>query len=49
VPGSLNNRQQELLQELAESFTDSNGSSPKGGSQDGEDKGVFEKIKEVLG
>jgi molecular chaperone DnaJ len=49
VPGSLNNRQQELLQELAESFTDSNGSSPKGGSQDGEDKGIFEKVKEVLG
>ena len=49
VPGSLNNRQQELLQELAESFTDSNGSSPKGGSQDGKDKGIFENIKEVLG
>ena len=49
VPGSLNNRQQELLQELAESFTDSNGSSPKGGSQDGEDKGIFDNIKEGLG
>jgi DnaJ-class molecular chaperone len=49
VPGSLDNRQQELLQELAQSFADSNGSSPKGGSDDGDDKGIFDKIKEALG
>ena len=49
VPGSLNHRQQELLQELAESFADSNGRSPKGGPDDGEDKGIFDKIKEALG
>ena len=42
VPGSLDNRQQELLQELAESFAQSNG---KGGD---DDKGIFDKIKEVL-
>ena len=49
VPGSLNHRQQELLQELAESFADSNGRSPKGGPDNDEDKGIFDKIKEVLG
>ena len=49
VPGSLNHRQQELLQELAESFADPNGSSPKGGPDNGEDKGIFDKIKEALG
>ena len=50
VPGSLDNRQQELLRELAESFAQSNGSSRKGGSsgEDGDDKGLFDKIKEVL-
>ena len=42
VPGSLDNRQQELLKELAESFAQSNGSS------DEDDKGIFNKIKEVL-
>ncbi|MCH7736612.1 MAG: molecular chaperone DnaJ [Chloroflexi bacterium] len=51
VPGSLNDRQQELLQELAQSFAESNGSSRKGGSSDenGDDKGLFDKIKEALG
>ena len=49
VPGSLNHRQQELLQELAESFADSNGRSPKGGPDNDEDKGIFDKIKEALG
>lgn len=50
VPGSLDNRQQELLRELAESFAQSNGSSRKGGSsdEDQDDKGLFDKIKEVL-
>ena len=42
VPGSLDNRQQELLKELAESFAQSNGSS------DEDDKSIFNKIKEVL-
>ncbi len=45
VPGSLDNRQQELLRELAESFAQSNG---KGGSSGDDDKGLFDKIKEVL-
>ena len=46
VPGSLNDRQQELLQELAQSFSDSNGNSRNGGSPNGdeEDNGIFEKI-----
>ena len=50
VPGSLDNRQQELLRELAESFAQSNSSSRKGGSsdEDQDDKGLFDKIKEVL-
>ena len=43
VPGSLDNRQRELLGELAKSFeSDKNGG-------DGDDKGIFEKIKEALG
>ena len=41
VPGSLDDRQQELLQELAESFTRANGSE--------NDRGIFDKIKEKLG
>jgi len=45
VPGSLDNRQQELLRELAESFAQSNG---KGDSSGEDDKGIFDKIKEVL-
>ncbi|MDA0264595.1 MAG: molecular chaperone DnaJ [Chloroflexi bacterium] len=44
VPGSLDDRQRELLEELAGSF---NGS--KNGNGDGADKGIFGKIKEVLG
>ena len=46
VPGSLDDRQQELLQELAQSFSDSNGNSRNGGSSNGdeEDNGIFEKI-----
>ena len=44
-PGSLDNRQQELLRELAESFAQSNG---KGDSSGEDDKGIFDKIKEVL-
>ena len=43
VPGSLSDRQKELLQELAQSFE----SSRKGGN--GEEKGIFGKIKEKLG
>ena len=48
VPGSLNGRQRELLTQLAEAFAESNGTSGKGGSSDEDDKGIFEKIKEVL-
>ncbi|MQG27127.1 MAG: molecular chaperone DnaJ [SAR202 cluster bacterium] len=46
VPGSLDDRQQELLQELAQSFAESNGNSRNAGSSNGdeEDKGIFEKI-----
>ena len=46
VPGSLDDRQQELLQELAQSFSESNGNSRNGGSSNGdeEDNGIFEKI-----
>ena len=46
VPGSLDDRQQELLQELAQSFAESNGNLRNGGSSNGdeEDKGIFEKI-----
>jgi molecular chaperone DnaJ len=46
VPGSLDNRQRELLQELAHSFGSSNKNRPSG---DEGDKGIFDKIKEVLG
>ena len=49
VPGSLDSRQQELLQELAESFAATNGNSRKGGDGDEDDKGIFDKIKEALG
>ncbi len=51
VPGSLDDRQRELLQELAQSFANSSGSSRKGGSSGGgeEEKGIFDKIKEALG
>jgi molecular chaperone DnaJ len=47
VPGSLDKRQQELLEELAQSFAESNGSSSKGKSSDGEEehKSIFDKIK----
>ena len=48
VPGSLNDQQRELLTQLAEAFAESNGTSGKGGSSDDDDKGIFEKIKEVL-
>ena len=48
VPGSLDDRQQELLTQLAESFAESNGTSREGGSSDEDDKGIFDKIKEVL-
>jgi len=46
VPGSLDDRQQKLLQELAQSFSESNGNSRNGGSSNGdeEDNGIFEKI-----
>ena len=47
VPGSLDNRQRELLRELAKSFELSNKGGPSGGNE--EDKGIFEKIKEALG
>ena len=48
VPGSLDERQQELLQELAESFASSNGNSDNGDSSSEDDKGIFDKIKEKL-
>ena len=47
VPGSLDDRQKELLRELAQSFDGSNKNGRSDG--DGEDKGIFEKIKEALG
>ena len=46
VPGSLDDRQRDLLKELARSFDSSNNRSSGG---DGEDKGIFDKIKEALG
>ena len=51
VPGSLDNRQRELLRELAKSFESSNKGSPNNGNEGSneEDKGIFEKIKEALG
>ena len=51
VPGSLDDRQRELLQELSESFADSSGNSRKGGSSGGDEegRGIFDKIKEALG
>ena len=51
VPGSLNNRQRELLRELAKTFDSSGKNGPPNGSEGGDedDKGIFEKIKEVLG
>ncbi len=51
VPGSLDDRQQELLEQLAQSFAESGGSSRKGGSSggDADEKGIFDKIKEALG
>ena len=42
VPGSLDDRQRELLEELADSF-----GTPTGDG--GDDKGLFDKIKEALG
>jgi len=48
VPGSLDNRQQELMRELAESFAQSNGTSGTSGKGGDDDKGIFDKIKEVL-
>ena len=49
VPGSLDSRQQELLKELAESFSTPN-ETPRNGEGGGDDdKGIFDKIKEALG
>jgi len=48
VPGSLNQRQQELLQELAESLASSNGNSRNDEGPEGEDKGIFDKLKDRL-
>jgi len=47
VPGSLDNRQRELLDELAKSFENPKDSGPSAGNE--EDKGIFEKIKDALG
>ncbi len=47
VPGSLDDRQRELLRELARSFDSSDKGGPSNGDED--DKGIFEKIKEALG
>ena len=49
VPGSLDNRQQELLKELAESFSAPNETSRNGEDDGDDDKGIFDKIKEALG
>ena len=49
VPGSLDSRQQELLQELAKSFAAANETAQKGGHGEEDDKGIFDKIKEALG
>ena len=48
VPGSLNQRQQELLQELAASFAISNGNSNNDEGHEEEDKGIFDKLKDKL-
>ena len=48
VPGSLNQRQQELLQELAASFASSNGNSNNDEGHEEEDKGIFDKLKDKL-
>ncbi len=52
VPRDLNNRQRELLEELARSFTgngdgDSSHAS-KSDKEDGKDKGIFDRLKDVL-
>ena len=47
VPGSLDDRQRELLQELAQSFENPRKGGSSGGH--GEEKGIFDKIKEALG
>jgi molecular chaperone DnaJ len=49
VPGSLDSRQQELLQELSKSFAAANEDAEKGGYGEEDDKGIFDKIKERLG
>ena len=49
VPGSLDSRQQELLQELSKSFAAANETAQKGGYEEEDDKGIFDKIKEALG
>ena len=47
VPGSLDDHQRELLQELAQSFENPGKDGSSGGH--GEEKGIFDKIKEALG
>tara|TARA_B110000014_G_C20065974_1_gene555534 strand:- start:869 stop:1384 length:516 start_codon:yes stop_codon:yes gene_type:complete len=49
VPGSLDSRQQELLQELSKSFAAANKTAQKGVYEEEDDKGIFDKIKEALG
>ena len=49
VPGSLDSHQQELLKELAESFSSPNQSSRSAEDSEEGDKGIFDKIKEALG
>ncbi len=43
----MDDRQQELLKELAESFASSSGKSRKDESSE-DDKGLFDKLKEKL-
>ncbi len=49
VPGSLDSRQQELLQELSKSFAAANEATQRDGYGEEDDKGIFDKIKEALG
>ena len=44
VPGSLDSRQEELLQELAASFSTPRETSQKGGEGEEEDKGIFDRF-----
>lgn len=49
VPGSLDDRQLKLLQELSQSFGSPGHQGPADSNGDEDDKGIFNKIKEALG